>query len=138
MRQMQKHKKGVKEVCTNYSLLFCWRQTPIFFKVFYFTSKNIKWTKKNFESILKLEGRLQFSCPTNHDLAFSNLPFFKSFSFCHLFEILLWRSIGHNVEDDHEFPKVNVTITVGIVHSEDVWLQFVRVCVGKTGLETRS
>ena len=42
------------------------------------------------------------------------------FHFCHLLEILLWRSIGHDVEDDHEFPKVNVTITIGIVHSEDV------------------
>ena len=62
-----------------------------------------------------------------------------------LFQVVLWRSIGHDVKYNHKLPKVNVAVLrkqiqwvmrssslnvgdlVGVIHSEDVALQL--LCV---------
>ena len=43
---------------------------------------------------------------------------------------LLWGSVGHNVEDQHELDKVNVAVVVGVVDPEDVLLHLGRVALG--------
>lgn len=46
----------------------------------------------------------------------------------YLLEILFWGSIGHYVEDNHEFAEVDMAILIGVIHSEYVPLQL--LCVG--------
>jgi len=41
----------------------------------------------------------------------------------YLLEILLWRTIGHDIQDNHELTEVDVAILIGVVHSEYVSLQ---------------
>jgi len=51
-----------------------------------------------------------------------------------LLQVGFRRSVGHDVEDDHELPEVDVPVPVGVVHSEDVLLQLLSVRVGVAGL----
>ena len=51
-----------------------------------------------------------------------------------LFQIRFRRSVGHDVEDDHELPEVDVAVPVRVVHSEDVLLQLLSVGVRVAGL----
>ena len=47
-----------------------------------------------------------------------------------LLQVGLRRPVGHDVENDHELPEVDVAVAVGVVHPEDVLLQLIRVGVG--------
>jgi len=41
----------------------------------------------------------------------------------YLLQVFFWRPVGHDVKDNHELTEVNVTVLIGVVHSEYMTLQ---------------
>ena len=41
----------------------------------------------------------------------------------YVLQVGLRRPVGHDVENDHELPEVDVAVAVGVVHPEDVLLK---------------
>jgi len=54
-----------------------------------------------------------------------------------LLQIFFRRPVRHDVENDHELPKVDVAVGVRVVHPEDVLLELVGIGVGKAGINIK-